>query len=493
MEANQSNVSSLKKKKQDKNRRRDPRSVENVKRLLDNVKPEEKVDFLLLKYGELYEESRDTRFKLNDKEKGLSNAEKELHSKHTEVAKLIIAKGQLESLCRELQQQNKIIKEENIARIKEEEDRRREVANTFTERLTVLTNLITESKDKSNKFKEENQSMTDKLTELYKQSQQRETHIDTVTKQLELQKKLAETQAKKTEIEREAERHTFLAQKKSLEVQLEQSEREAVLLQEKNRSLEAQVDLYKSQYSDFETTMAKSNKVFDTFKQEMSKMSKQLRVLESERNNLKKRWQSSVNSLIVLSEQHMALTTEQSSLEKKLTTLQKLCRQLQEERTTYLKQLKANNIEPIVPTPQSQENEATKQKVKEAEPSKDKPETNKVENVDELIQAKFSMGESISPDDFITVSNVDKVLRRLNVTGYRSEKNVVDEQKPESAGDTKMEDDSETTNDAAVNELFEAVDNASACADDASERNLDELEESTTKKCVETIVIDDDD
>lgn len=106
--------------------------------------------------------------------------------------------------------------------------------------------------------------MTQKLTELYEQYQQRENHLETVTRQLDLQKKLAETQAKKVEIEHEAERQTVFAQKKALELQLEQYEREIVLLQEKNRSLEAQVDLYKSQYSDFETTMSKSNKVTTT-------------------------------------------------------------------------------------------------------------------------------------------------------------------------------------------------------------------------------------
>lgn len=121
--------------------------------------------------------------------------------------------------------------------------------------------MITESKDKSNKVKEENQNMAQKLTELYEQYQQRESHLENVTKQLDLQKKLAETQAKKAEIEHQAEKQTFEAEKNNFEMQLEQYQREVVLLQEKNRSLEAQVDLYKSQYTDFETTMSKSSKV----------------------------------------------------------------------------------------------------------------------------------------------------------------------------------------------------------------------------------------
>ncbi|KAJ8941890.1 hypothetical protein NQ318_001744 [Aromia moschata] len=59
-----------------------------------------------------------------------------------ELTKNILAKAKLESLCRELQKQNKIIK------VKEEEERRREVATSFTEKLNLLTTLMDENKDK---------------------------------------------------------------------------------------------------------------------------------------------------------------------------------------------------------------------------------------------------------------------------------------------------------------------------------------------------------
>ncbi|XP_066152753.1 beta-taxilin-like [Euwallacea fornicatus] len=339
----------FKRKKDEKYRKRDPRAWENLMKATVNMSPEEKRQHLETVYKELYNENRTCNANLQAREKQHTQCLKEREKDRAELSKSILARGQLESLCRELQKQNKLIKEENVARIKEEEDRRKEVANSFSDRLNALTSLITESKDKSNKVKEENQTMTQTLSELYGQYRQRENHLETVSKQLDLQKKLSETQIKKLEIEHEAERQTFMAEKKTLLLQLEQYEKELLLLQEKNRSLEAQVDLYKSQYNDFEATMSKSNKVFDTFKKEMVKMNGQLHALESERNDLKKRWQSSVNSLITLSEQHVALAKEQGALEKKLVMLQKLCRQLQEDRGAFLRQLKENNIEPVVP------------------------------------------------------------------------------------------------------------------------------------------------
>ena len=49
----------------------------------------------------------------------------------TEHSKAILAKSKLESLCRELQRHNKLVKDESLARAKEEEEKRKEVTNKF--------------------------------------------------------------------------------------------------------------------------------------------------------------------------------------------------------------------------------------------------------------------------------------------------------------------------------------------------------------------------
>ena len=49
----------------------------------------------------------------------------------TEHSKAILAKSKLESLCRELQRHNKLVKEESLARAREEEDKRKEVTAKF--------------------------------------------------------------------------------------------------------------------------------------------------------------------------------------------------------------------------------------------------------------------------------------------------------------------------------------------------------------------------
>ncbi len=49
----------------------------------------------------------------------------------TEHSKAVLAKSKLESLCRELQRHNKLVKDESVARAKEEEEKRKEVTNKF--------------------------------------------------------------------------------------------------------------------------------------------------------------------------------------------------------------------------------------------------------------------------------------------------------------------------------------------------------------------------
>lgn len=53
----------------------------------------------------------------------------------TEHSKAILAKSKLESLCRELQRHNKLVKDESLVRAKEEEEKRKEVTNKFQVRL----------------------------------------------------------------------------------------------------------------------------------------------------------------------------------------------------------------------------------------------------------------------------------------------------------------------------------------------------------------------
>lgn len=100
----------LKKKKDEKYRKRDPRSWENIMRTTANMSLEEKQQYLENIYNEMYIENRASNANLQARDKQYTQCLKEHEKDRAELTKSILARGQLESLCRELQKQNKLIK-----------------------------------------------------------------------------------------------------------------------------------------------------------------------------------------------------------------------------------------------------------------------------------------------------------------------------------------------------------------------------------------------
>lgn len=99
-----------KRKKDERYRKRDPRSWENIIKITVNMSLEERLQYLENAYNELYNENRASNANLQAREKQYSQCLKEHEKDRAELTKSILARGQLESLCRELQKQNKLIK-----------------------------------------------------------------------------------------------------------------------------------------------------------------------------------------------------------------------------------------------------------------------------------------------------------------------------------------------------------------------------------------------
>lgn len=88
-----------------------PRISECVLKALSALStPEEKLAALCKKYTDLLDENRQGASSLKTATKKLSQVSRERDSLQTENSKLILAKSKLESLCRELQRHNKVVK-----------------------------------------------------------------------------------------------------------------------------------------------------------------------------------------------------------------------------------------------------------------------------------------------------------------------------------------------------------------------------------------------
>lgn len=78
-------------------------------------------------FEQVVDENRRNQQAVKMLEKKLALLQRERDQLHGEQSKSVLTRNRLEQLCRELQKQNKAMKEESLLRIREEEERRKEV------------------------------------------------------------------------------------------------------------------------------------------------------------------------------------------------------------------------------------------------------------------------------------------------------------------------------------------------------------------------------
>ncbi|XP_027948369.1 gamma-taxilin isoform X2 [Eumetopias jubatus] len=269
--------------------------------------PEEKLAALCKKYADLLEESRNVQKQMKILQKKQAQIVKEKVHLQSEHSKAILARSKLESLCRELQRHNKTLKEENMQQAREEEERRKEATAHFQVTLNEIQAQLEQHDIHNAKLRQENIELGEKLKKLIEQYALREEHIDKVFKHKELQQQLVDAKLQQTtQLIKEAD---------------EKHQREREFL-----------SLYMDKFEEFQTTMAKSNELFTTFRQEMEKMTKKIKKLEKETIIWRTKWENNNKALLQMAEEKTVRDKEYKAFQIKLDRLEKLCRALQTER-----------------------------------------------------------------------------------------------------------------------------------------------------------------
>lgn len=415
----------LTQKKDKKVKERDG-GVKAITTALKALPPEEQVSTLLAKYAEMAEENKRLQTNTKAVERQVQVLQRDKDQLESEHTKVILAKSKLESLCRELQKQNKLIKEENLARLREEEERRKEVSTKFNVTLSEISNLMKENSDKNSKLRDENQDMATRLQDLIKQYESRESHVQKMVKQKELQCQLSEAKMAKQQIEMTEDREKMLLEKKTLleEVAAYQKKTQEMSLNE--ISLRTQLNSYMEKYEDFQKTLEKSNQIFHTFKKEMEEMAKKIKKTEKDTKSWKERWEGANKALL-------EMVTERSLLEKQLDLqvkqnkqLQNLCRALQQQLTEIRKQDK-NNSEPECKDPE----QISQEKCVLVEDSTGK-------NINSLETDGFTVEETSLPVAEVTFKPEESVAREI---GNDESKDVCDVTVAEDHVETKVNGD----------------------------------------------------
>ncbi|XP_023370093.1 gamma-taxilin isoform X1 [Otolemur garnettii] len=302
--------------------------------------PEEKLAALCKKYADLLEESRNVQKQMKILQKKQAQIVKEKVHLQSEHSKAILARSKLESLCRELQRHNKTLKEENMQQAREEEERRKEATAHFQITLNEIQAQLEQHDIHNAKLRQENIELGEKLKKLIEQYALREEHIDKVFKHKELQQQLVDAKLQQTtQLIKEAdEKHQ--REREFLLKEATESRHKYEQMKQQEVQLKQQLSLYMDKFEEFQTTMAKSNELFTTFRQEMEKMTKKIKKLEKETIIWRTKWENNNKALLQMAEEvrwfpatkKTVRDKEYKAFQIKLERLEKLCRALQTER-----------------------------------------------------------------------------------------------------------------------------------------------------------------
>ena len=323
-------------------------TVEQVlKTLSSHSSDADKLQALAASYIEVMEENRGRELKLKTLEKGFSQLVREKDTLQGDHNRMILAKSRLENLCRELQRQNKVIKEESLSRIKAEEEKRKQIANKFQTTLNEIMQLVQENQEKNVVLKNENQELASKLKLLMDHYEVWEKSVEKIIQKKDLERQLMTEKMTKASLVFAQEKETMLLEKQQLFLTISDLQQKGILMNENESSLREQLALYSSKYHEFQDVLTKSNETFGSFKKDMENMSKQIKKLEKETLVWKSKFEKCNQTLSVVSADRSTKDQLLQAAQNKVQTLEKLCRALQDRKQQSQDANKTDKTSPV--------------------------------------------------------------------------------------------------------------------------------------------------
>ncbi|XP_066533459.1 beta-taxilin [Hoplias malabaricus] len=308
---------------------------------------EQKVEMLLEKYAELLQEQRGDQRQLKFLQNKIGVLVKQKDQLQFEHSRAILARSKLECLCRELQRHNRSLKEDMLKRCSEDEKKRMEITTHFQNTLVDIQNQIELHSNRNNKLCQENSELAEKLKHIIEQYEQREESLEKVFKQRDLQQKLADAKLEEANLRLKEAEEKHSREKEYLLTHAAEWKLQTKELKEQHTVMQAQLVLYSQKFEEFQATLAKSNEVYITFKQEMDKMTKKMKTLEKESNVWKVRFESCNKALMEMIEERSEKGKELEMFTLKIDKLEMLCRALQEERKVLYGKIKEIRLQGV--------------------------------------------------------------------------------------------------------------------------------------------------
>lgn len=301
---------------------------------------EEKFYALAAKFMEVQEQNKKLKVSGIESEKGFLKVSNQRDCVQSEYTKAVLVKEKLESLCRELQKQNKLVKEESIQRLEDEEKKRKEISNKFQVAIDEINSQVSQNSEKNKMLIQENVQLTTKLKDLIEQYEAREQHIEKILKHKDLELQLANAKLQQSELKLTEQVERNKKEKALYDVQALELGKRCEIHMEAEGQLKSQLTVYTQKYEEFQSTLTKSNQVFESFRTEMDKMTKKIKKLESETNNWRVKYESCDKTLKTMLVQNHELKELNTKTQSKADIMEQLSRSLQTERNTLKTELK---------------------------------------------------------------------------------------------------------------------------------------------------------
>lgn len=319
--------------------------IEKLLKSLGNSTPEQKISSLAKNLVELENSHHRQVTTLKQNEKSFDALQREKDRLQIEYNKSVLIKHKLEQVCREQQKLMKSIKSESMSKIRDEEEKRKETQQHFQQSINEIFTTLGKNNDENAKLKEANLEITKKFKYLAEQYEMREKQLMKTNEQINLSTQLNEAKLAKIKMESTLEREILLKEKEATLQDLLEAKKLIIETQGRERILKEQLNMYTEKYADFQSSLKKSNDVFETYKIEMTKMTKRIKTLEKENFEWRSKHEKSTKAMLEMAGDKTAQDQYVAKAARQLAQLQKLCRTLQAERTSLLDVLKANNIE----------------------------------------------------------------------------------------------------------------------------------------------------
>ncbi|GAX74204.1 hypothetical protein CEUSTIGMA_g1653.t1 [Chlamydomonas eustigma] len=245
-------------------------------------------------------------------QKELDTVTKERDKVQVELRKTNTLRDRLEELCRQLQRENRDILEESKRRQEDELKQRQAIQQKFSQAIEDVTSKMDIQQAERARQAEENEALRVKLGDVL---QQFDTYTQLITsKDLEVKlsnAKLEQQQALSTQILARIDllQNANDSLSKMNEVMKEELEhhfavkQQNAFLQEANKDLKTQLDTYADRFSEFHSTITKSNEAFVTLRKEMDSSNKKRSHLLKEHEVLKRRHEKSEEENTLLRKQ----------------------------------------------------------------------------------------------------------------------------------------------------------------------------------------------